>query len=68
MTFIDNSRSSHFAQATLCFSSAPEMPQIAFAFACKQLNKQFGQFWKKIHIYNFYVYHQIIISQFVEID
>ena len=32
----------------------PKIPQIPFAFEW-----QFGQFWKKINIYNFYVYHQI---------
>ena len=40
------------------------MPQIPFAFECIQSAElQFLDFWKKINIYNFFVYHQITIRQ-----
>ena len=48
------------AQVLFAFLSECYWPSSNLAdLWCTKL--QFGQFWKKINIYNFYVYHQIII-------
>ena len=70
MTLIDNSRFSHFAQATLCFSSVPEMPQIAFVFvfACNQLNGNSVNFGKRYIIRISMCTTKLSFHRFVEID